>query len=790
LLAALLLPRASILGEALFERDLHGHWYPRALSFARALHERLPPLWDLSIGFGEPSLADPSVQALYPTTWLLALLPPWTVYTVFVLSHLAFTGAGFTRLARASGLRRTQALLGGAAWMLAGPFVSLVNLWHHLASAAWMPWVVLAVHWLVRRPRASAAVRLGVCLGMQVLAGSADMLLLSAAVSFAWGVGVLRRGTRRRLRAAAVAGAGGILLALSLSAGQWLPAIDVASRAIRRELPADQADRWSVPPAGLVRVLLPLDASGRLQWAPAAQRLLFDSSRQPFLGSLYLGVVPLALACAAFAGRGRRLLACLAAAGVAAALVALGPHAPFADALRAVVPGAGHLRYPSKAMVVPAFACALLAAHGLAATRRLPRARAISGAAAIAGAAGLAAAAALLGPGVTWATSWGLLADREGVRADALPWAVRFAGLAVLALVAGSTLLQGVRRTDTARLGRVLLACAVAELWLAHHDLHASMPPGALVAPPPVLSAVDATGGGRVYVYDYVLVEGVSARRLGRERPYPFAQPPAGFDPRPRAAVALRVYPVPPVSATWNVEGSYDMDRAGLQPLTLWGLNFSLRMAEGTPAHTKLLRLGAVRTVVALDAQGFEDLTPGPSYPSLFPERILTFRVPGPLPRARSVGRARALEGRDALAALFDPAFDPEAEVIVSGPGAREAAAAAKGGTGSVRIAELRAERVRLEVRLDRAGIVVLADAWDPGWRAWLDGRPASVLQANVAFRAVAVPAGSHVVEMRYRPPAALAGLALTGLSVLGLAAAAVARLRAQRARRHRREID
>jgi len=167
-----LLPRACFLGEALFERDLHGLWYPRALSFARMLHEGLPPLWDLSIAFGEPFLANPSVQALYPTTWLLAFLPPWTVYSVFALSHLAFTGAGFTRLARAAGLRRTEALVGGAAWMLAGPFVSLVNLWHHFAGAAWMPWVVLAVHRLVRRPRTSAAAGLGIWAVGRVTEGS------------------------------------------------------------------------------------------------------------------------------------------------------------------------------------------------------------------------------------------------------------------------------------------------------------------------------------------------------------------------------------------------------------------------------------------------------------------------------------------------------------------------------------------------------------------------------------------------------------------------------------------
>ena len=81
-LAALLVPRAVFLGEALFDRDLHMDWYPRALVFGRTIREGFWPLWDLTIGFGQPLLADPGAQVLYPTTWLNLVLAPWSVYTV------------------------------------------------------------------------------------------------------------------------------------------------------------------------------------------------------------------------------------------------------------------------------------------------------------------------------------------------------------------------------------------------------------------------------------------------------------------------------------------------------------------------------------------------------------------------------------------------------------------------------------------------------------------------------------------------------------------------------------
>jgi len=275
--------------------------------------------------------------------------------------------------------------------------------------------------------------------------------------------------------------------------------------------------------------------------------------------------VPLALSAVALVDGRRRFLAwALGAVGVAATLAALGPHAPFAAGVRAIVPGAGHLRYPSKAMLVPAFACAMLCGHGLEATRRLSRARAQAGIVAAAGAAALLAAAVLFGPGAAWAAGVGLFEAREGAQADALPFALRFAALALLALVAAATLFDGARASSRLPRGSLLAACAVAELWLAHHDLHPTAPPAALSVRPPVLSAVDASGRGRVYGYDYALVEGSAARRLGRASAYVVAQPPAGFDPRLLAAFAARVYPVPPVSATWGVEGSYDIDQAGL----------------------------------------------------------------------------------------------------------------------------------------------------------------------------------------------------------------------------------
>src|SRR5262249_7294671 len=70
----------------------------------------------------------------------------------------------------------------------------------------------------------------------------------------------------------------------------------------------------------------------------------------------------------------------------------------------------------------------------------------------------------------------------------------------------------------------------------------------------------------------------------------------------------------------------------------------------------------------------------------------------------------------------------------------------------------------RIEIRTDSPenAYLVLADAFDPGWSAAIDGRPVPIRPAWVAFRAVFVPRGTHSVVFRYRPAGFHRGLAVT----------------------------
>ena len=84
-------------------------------------------------------------------------------------------------------------------------------------------------------------------------------------------------------------------------------------------------------------------------------------------------------------------------------------------------------------------------------------------------------------------------------------------------------------------------------------------------------------------------------------------------------------------------------------------------------------------------------------------------------------------------------------------------------------------ERVVIRARSDRPGLLVLKDAYYPGWRATVNGEPVEVYPTNALFRGVYVPAGESEVIFRYSPHTwrtglwiSLAGAALWLLLALG----------------------
>ncbi|MFN2183062.1 MAG: YfhO family protein, partial [Anaerolineae bacterium] len=135
------------------------------------------------------------------------------------------------------------------------------------------------------------------------------------------------------------------------------------------------------------------------------------------------------------------------------------------------------------------------------------------------------------------------------------------------------------------------------------------------------------------------------------------------------------------------------------------------------------------------------------------------------LPRAFVVHRAIvASDHNDAWARIHQPDFDPATTVVLEGGVPLDLA---PGAQASVEVARYDPNALEIEVNSEADGYLFLSDPFYPGWRAELDGEPVPILRANYAFRAVAVPAGSHSVTMAFRSGSWYAGLGITAFTVV-----------------------
>ena len=85
---------------------------------------------------------------------------------------------------------------------------------------------------------------------------------------------------------------------------------------------------------------------------------------------------------------------------------------------------------------------------------------------------------------------------------------------------------------------------------------------------------------------------------------------------------------------------------------------------------------------------------------------------------------------------------------------------------GGVTIESYEPERVRINIDAARACYLFLADTFYSEWEALIDGAPTRIYPADLTFRAVEVPAGSHRVEFRYRRQAFYRGLTFSGIGL------------------------
>jgi hypothetical protein len=231
----------------------------------------------------------------------------------------------------------------------------------------------------------------------------------------------------------------------------------------------------------------------------------------------------------------------------------------------------------------------------------------------------------------------------------------------------------------------------------------------------------------------------------------------------------------------------------GIAPSVSW---FYMQHTGDVVRHP-LLDLAAVRYVV----RGFTPEPPplledDPAIPRVYrDERVAIYENTAALPRARIAHAAvRVRDSAEAFARLTEAAAAGthaaaaglvdriNVEPSADGHPPPEAPAVTEPASEDVQLVDNGdPDRVELVASLASPGWVVLADTFYPGWSATIDGVATPIHPADVLFRAVFVPAGTHRIVFRYEAPAFHLGLAF---AVVGLALSAFLLVRGGASRR------
>jgi hypothetical protein len=147
------------------------------------------------------------------------------------------------------------------------------------------------------------------------------------------------------------------------------------------------------------------------------------------------------------------------------------------------------------------------------------------------------------------------------------------------------------------------------------------------------------------------------------------------------------------------------------------------------------------------------------------------FELPEVAPTVLWIDAAQVLSGGPDAVLKTLRASHPGTVALLEAPVADPGATSGTAPPVAGRLTRYGRSMLSAEIDAPDTGVVVIHEAYYPGWRARLDGRPVPIVPANLMFRGIVVGPGHHRIDMEYP---ATQYCALAPVSVAGVLAALV----------------
>jgi hypothetical protein len=781
------LARSLLFGAGLLDDDVFLQSLPAWDWLSRSLHSGQSPLWSPELMGGFP-IAFTQYPFLYPPALLLALLlPPTQAYAWLISIHLLLAGGLTFLFCRTVGLGRGPSLIAALSFQLSSEVVAGSS--GFASTSAWvLPGMFLAAEMVLRRGGRYGPL-LSLVVAAALLGGHPQLVLAGLAAGAVYALVGLVSVARSTGAGGAAGRAAWLALAAAVgvagAAVRLVPTLSVVELSTRATgLPDTATSAGNILSQGLVvGYLLPLTRLQTLPWGAPD----------------YAGPVVVVLVLVG----GRRLISdragrVLALLGLLSAILSMGDVTPLYLLTR--LPLFSFFREPSRLTIVTSFALCVMAAISLDGLKLLDRG--VVGRLRVASVLVWSAIALLFCVGALFQYGSGPLVEqlRSWSQSHYLDLLNPLRPRMALALFGIGAALATLTVASAGKLSPkgvqwALLVTTVAVMVPMASILNPTIDPKVVRQTPETAVLLNGFGS------DYRVFSHRPGARMYNHASYYGPGPEAGFtdDLRYRFQAGMLA---PVLNLRWGIPSAdgYEQLHSTYQEAVLryldservsdWyhvpGRWMTLKMAD----RLKVMRMQGVRYLLSGVDLGAEtptlrtiarvEIPSGPA--SLAAPTVYVLEDQAALPLYYLVSGSRIAESdEEVLDAVAQGRVDPARTVMIasdrvtiSADGARSAGTApllTTDGLAAGTVDQLSREHrsVTLRVTAARPAFLVTSDSYWPGWRVFVDGQEVPVYRANVAGRAVFLPAaGTHQVEFRFEPPGFVAGLAVSIFALLG----------------------
>ncbi|MFH1860222.1 MAG: YfhO family protein [bacterium] len=680
-------------------RDIYRYYYPFYHLKVNLIKDGIFPFWNPYLFSGTPLFALIQLGTFYPLSILLYLLPFGLGIKLFIVIHVLLSGIFMYCLGKTLNLGTKASLAAGITFSFSSFSLCMISHPNILCSITWLPLIFSIYHTALSKRSLLWIILGGICLAVQILAGEPVVAYMTILSLFFYGI-CSSCDCKYAITSFLII----FLIGVGLSLVQLLPFFELTFFSARAHgVGYQEATDWSLYQGELLNLIIPFVSD------------VIRLSRQEFLLSVYMGIIPLSMMLLSvfcfWKNRNKREWFWVGLF-VISLVLSLGSHLFLYQLCYQYLPGFNMIRHAVKFVGLMTFCGAILVGYGFNSISKFKK----------------ELTWILLSLLMVCICLWGI-----GIIKQRVPfWGQMIGGQHYLPIIPVALIIisLGLLRKKAGNISLLLLLLITADLFFHGINLNPLISQKFFDQKPALAKQLEKEASPCRYLLNPVTEKAHLQTVSGKD---------IKLSCWNNKSILLSN-----LGLLWRIPDAYGYEAMTIRDYEK--LIWHIRNEEISSVYHLLCMLNvkyiASETLLLYKGLELTNVT----------GNILVYKNTGCLSKAFFVPKATVVENKkEAFYYIMRPEFDPTKEVVIFEkpdycPKSRVCS------SSQVRIDSYQPNKVVIQAKINTSGFLFLGDTYYPGWKAFVDGKETKIYRANYIFRAIEIGSGTHKVEFIYYP--------------------------------------